>query len=94
MMEKMTEMKAMMVLLRPFTRWLPSGLHPNITFSDNLKKKKQKQSCPARPYAVEHYLPCCMFRNCLLYSLSYLQHLGELFSQSRPSVSTCGITVI
>ena len=47
----MTEMKAMMVLLRPFTPWLPSGLYPNITFSDNLKKTKQTnkkhQSCPA-----------------------------------------------
>lgn len=40
MMEKMTEMKAMMVLLRPFMPWLPSGLYPNITFSDHLKKKK------------------------------------------------------
>lgn len=44
MMEKMTEMKAMMVLLRPFTPWLPSGLNPNITFSDNLKKQKNKNS--------------------------------------------------
>ena len=93
MMEKMTEMKAMMVLLRPFMPWFPSGLYPNITFSGHLKKKKS-QSCPAQPYAVEHHLPCCIFRNCLLYSLSYLQQLGELFSQSRPSVSTCGITVI
>ena len=39
MMEKMTEMKAMMVLLRPFMPWLPSGLYPNITFSGHLKKK-------------------------------------------------------
>lgn len=39
MLEKMTEMKAMMALLRPFMPWLPSGLYPNITFSNHLKKK-------------------------------------------------------
>ena len=50
MMEKMTEMKAMMMLLRPFTPWLPSGLNPNITFSDNLKKKNQKnKNSPVLP---------------------------------------------
>ena len=53
MMETMTEMKAMMELLRDLMPWLPSDLYPNITFSNHLvKKKKNNQSCLAQPYAV------------------------------------------
>lgn len=37
-METMTEMKAMMELLRDLMPWLPSDLYPNIT-SNHLVKK-------------------------------------------------------
>lgn len=84
--ETMTEVKAMMELLKGFMPWLPSGLHPNITFSNH--------SCPARSYAIllhsnYHHLSCYIFKHLsVLFTIESSAPLTAL-DPSRPSANIC-----
>lgn len=49
-METMTEMKAMTELLKDFMTWFPSGLYPNITFTQT-NKHLVLLSCPTLCYS-------------------------------------------